>query len=223
MCFSPIVSLTTAVIEFIIGTYILSKFKTKSSKYWAFFIYLLGLFQLTEILMCSYGEIYARIGFIIISVLPASGLHFFIKMSRKRFNGLYLYMPWTIISIFALFHPHFVLNNSCNLIFDTVKTIFMDFSSNIILSILFYSYYFGFILLCGIIGYIKIKEQKSKKEKQKYKLLVYSILSSLIPALLLVIIFPSFGIMFPSIYCEFAVLFTIFAILYLRIEEKEQS
>jgi hypothetical protein len=223
MCFSPVISLITAIVEFAVAGYILTNYKTKTSKLWALFIIVLGIYQLTEFLMCNFGTFFARIGFIAYTILPALGLHFFIilskRTSKRKFTRVIFYIPWIIFSTVALFAPNFIISKSCTLIFENVRTLFFNFQENIILTILYLSYYFGFIFFASLMAFRDIKKEKNKLIKKNYGLAVLAIMISLIAALILIIIFPFLGVMFPSVYCEFAVVFTIFAIIAVRLEK----
>jgi len=219
MCFSPIISLITAIIEFVVAGYILINYRTKTSKFWAIFIIVLGIYQLTEFLMCYFGPVFARLGFVTYTILPVLGLHFFIILSRKKLSPIIFYIPWVIFSIIALFAPNFVISESCTLIFENIRTLFFNFQENVIFTIIYLSYYFGFIFITSLIAFNCIKKEKDKKIKKTYSLAILAVMISLIAALILIIIFPTLGIMFPSIYCEFAIVSTIFAIIVVRQEK----
>ena len=166
MCFTPIISLTTAILEFIVATFILIYFKrTTFVKFSVIFIYVLGFYQFTEFMLCTSGNefLWAKIGFITYTFLPALALHFALTFNKKKYNLTYIYFLPILIFIFAFLNQNFILNASCDSVFVIVQTMFFSFKNlqSIILSILFMSYYFGFILL---VPYILIK----KRYKTKY-------------------------------------------------------
>jgi len=225
MCFTPIVSLTTAILEFIVATFILIYFKrTTFVKFSIIFIYVLGFYQFTEFMFCTSGNefLWAKIGFITYTFLPALALHFALTFNKKKYNLTYIYFLPILISIFAFLNQNFILNASCDSVFVIVQTMFYSFKNfhSIILFILYVSYYFGFIFY---VSYILIKKQYKTKNK-KLKILSWigfsSAIITLALPLILIIILPSFRIQFPSVYCEFAVLFTIFAVVGCYVDNK---
>ncbi len=225
MCFTPIISLTTAILEFIVATFILIYFKrTTFVKFSVIFIYVLGFYQFTEFMLCTSGNefLWAKMGFITYTFLPAIGLHFALTFDKKKYKLSYIYLLPILISIFAFLNQNFILTASCDSIFVIVQTMFFSFKNfnSILLFILYVSYYFGFIL---VVSYILIKKRyKTKNKKTKIISLIgfLSAITTLTLPLIMVIILPSFRIQFPSVYCEFAVLFTIFAVVGCYINNK---
>lgn len=223
MCFTPIISLTTAIIEFIAATIILIFYKKSlMNKFWIVLIYLLGLYQFTEFMLCqTNNNLWIILGFITYTFLPALGLNMGIRMTNSKYIKYekILYIMPVIFSILAIIYKENSIYSTCSTYFLTSKAVFLYNFENIPF-IIYILYYFGFILLTLIILSNKLKEEKNKIKKQIYLTFLISILISLIPALILLIILPSWGIMFPSIYCEFAILFTIAALISVQLNKK---
>jgi len=228
MCFTPPVSLTTAIIEFVVATYILARFKNYLVPiFLSVIIYILGFYQFTEFMLCTSTNsfLWARIGFITYTLLPAIILHLSIRFSKINFKNYIIYLPTIIFALISFLKKGFIIKASCSNIFVFVTTILFS-SSYLIQSIIYYVYYFGFIILACVITYNYIKKQPNILNK---KIVYIGIFTAAITALIpifLIIIFPQLGIQFPSIYCEFALLCTIAALiaseLYHR-KKKKQS
>jgi len=215
MCFTPAISLTTAIIEFIVASIILIFFrKSLVNKYFSIFIYFLGFYQFTEFMLCTSNNpvLWAKIGFITYVFLPAMGLHFVMRFFNKKFKYELLYIPPIVFSLIAIFAENFILRSECGSVFIIVKTLLFN-SSNWISSILYWLYYFGFILIIFFLLLIMIKKEKNKIKRKMEIVVFLALILSLVPAVILIMVFPLLNIMFPSIYCEFALLFTIAALI----------
>ncbi|MBI4453684.1 hypothetical protein HY636_03495 [Candidatus Woesearchaeota archaeon] len=230
MCFSPHVSISVAIIEFVLATLILLLFrKSFISKFMALFIYLLGFYQFTEFMVCisANPDIWAKLGFITYTFLPAIGLHFILRISTFKFNKklnkklsttqiillyLLLYTPPVLFSLFSIFTPNFIVETSCNTIFVTIKNLLFN-TDNYIKFTFYWLYYFGFITIATIISLIKYHLEKNKYVKLFYLLGALGLLIITIPPLILIVIFPALNVMYPSIYCKFALLFAVIAFI----------
>ncbi|MFH0808284.1 MAG: hypothetical protein V1888_01575 [archaeon] len=222
MCFAPWVSLTTAVVEFVVASFILIRYKNYLVPVFsAIFVYVLGLYQFTEFMLCVSGNpfLWARIGFVVYSFLPAIGLHMAFRFIGIKFrNWMFYIIPIMIFSI-AFLKDDFVIRASCSYIYVYVLT-FLYSGEHLILSIIYLLYYFGFIALIGIILILHLK--KKAMVKIYYFWIIFGIITVSIPVFL-ILIFPSLGLAFPSVYCEFALGYTIAAVLGSRIYYKEKQ
>lgn len=221
MCFTPTVSLTTAIIEFFVATYILHINKSKLTKGLAIFIYFLGFYQFTEFMLCStaFPELWARLGFITYTLLPALALHFTLNHVKKKPNLIYIYIIPVIYSLTAIINSNFILNTSCGRYFISVQNIFYN-PGYLFPATVYFLYYFGFII---IVCYLLVKHythQKNIFEKQLDLDAIIAMTLSLVPALVLFFLFPAFSISFPSVYCQFALIFTIAALIAVHLELK---
>jgi len=222
MCFTPIVSLSTAIVEFVVATAILV-FCRKSliNRFFPLLIYILGFYQFTEFMLCTsnYPFFWAKMGFITYSFLPAVGLHFIMKLTSRKCNYITLYMVPVIFSLTALINPDFIIESTCTTFFVIVtKDLF-----NSLFSYIYGLYYFGFILLFCYFLFNSFNKEKDQLKRKLYAVIFAATLITLLPALVLFLIFPAFKVMFPSVYCEFSVLFTVAALIASYLDNKIQK
>lgn len=225
MCFTPAISLTTAIIEFILATVLLLFFpKIKFRNFFAVFIYLLGFYQFSEFMICSGFSPYlwATLGFITYSFLPAVGLHSILYFSKKKFNILFIYLIPIIVSLVALVTPKFIQTVSCDRFFILVRSLFHSGASwwLVILFFLYVVYYVGFIILMCFVGYQYAIKQKNKLKRKLVFVIILGVLLMTLPTFILIFLFPSLSIMFPSVLCEFALLLAICAFIGAYLESK---
>jgi len=225
MCFTPIISLTTAIIEFVVATFILIKYKKYLIPVFsALLIYVLGIYQFTEFMLCISNNafLWAKLGFITYTFLPAMGLHFVLRLARNRKYNWLAYIPPLFFSLWAVFKTNFIVSASCSKVFVIVNKVFTSQGFSL-LSKGYLLYYFGFILIAITIAFIWIKKEKDKITRQLIKLLGGAIVIIITLPLILLFILPSLKIPFPSVYCQFALLFTIVALIGSKIYDKEKK
>lgn len=224
MCFTPQVSILTALIELLFAVIIFIYFrKSKAAKFAIVFILLLGLYQFTEFKVCTSSNFnfWARIGFVVYTFLPAIALHFMLKITKSRLNKLWIYILPIIFGLTALFYKNFIVTGFCGKFFIFVRTIFYQFDLHPILYVIYsIFYYFGFIALSAVIGVRQVYYEKNKMKRRIYLAWVLAILLITLPAYLLVIIIPSINGMFPSVYCKFALLFAILVFIVVYFDNK---
>jgi len=222
MCFTPIVSLSTAIFEFAVATFIFFYYrKSKISKAIIILIYCLGLYQFSEYMLCMSSDpvLWAKIGFIAYTFLPALGLKTFLKYTGKKQNNLLIFIVPILYSAFAIITEKFILESSCEKYFVTVKNMFWA-HTNIIPMILYSCYYFGFIAyVCYLIINHYIKTKNTLKRKRDIVFFI-GIFTSLLFALVFLFIFPALSVRFPSIYCHFAILFAACTLIGYYIDKK---
>ena len=215
MCFTPIVSLSTAILEFVVATAILV-FCRKSliNRFFPLLIYILGFYQFTEFMLCttSYPFFWAKMGFVTYSFLPAVGLHFIMKLTNRKCNYITIYIMPVIFSLIALLKPDFIIQSTCTTFFVIVSKDLFN-SSIPLFSYIYGLYYFGFIMLFCYFLLKSFNKEKNQLKRKSYAVIFAATLITLLPAVVLFIIFPAFKIIFPSVYCEFAVLFTAAALI----------
>jgi hypothetical protein len=228
MCFTPFISLTTAIIEFAVATFILIKYKKYLVPVFsAILIYVLGFYQFTEFMLCSSGNpfLWAKIGFITYTFLPAIGLHLILRLAKnKRYNKL-IYLVPIFFAIITIITPNFIIKASCSKVFVTVQNVLA--SQNYAGLFPFYLiYYTVSILTMGILLFVLIKKERNKLDKKIEGLWFMAWLIAILIPIILILIIPALNIKFPSIYCEFALLFTIAALisssLYVKKKKKEE-
>ena len=218
MCFTPAISLSTAIIEFSLATIILLYFKKSwINSFFAIFIYVLGFYQFTEFMLCTSTNsfLWAKLGFITYTFLPALGLFFGLKINNKKRSYYSLFLIPLIFSLSALFSKNFIVYATCNRFFVSVRNVL--FTNN--WYYIYWAYYFEFMLLFTLLVSWRIKKEKDKKLKKIEWIILVTILVSLLGALILMVIFPTLKIMFPSVYCEFALLFSIMGLIVAWINE----
>jgi len=225
MCFTPIVSLSTAILEFVVATAILV-FCRKSliNRFFPLLIYILGFYQFTEFMLCttSYPFFWAKMGFVTYSFLPAVGLHFIMKLTNRKCNYITIYIMPVIFSLIALLKPDFIIQSTCTTFFVIVSKDLFN-SSIPLFSYIYGLYYFGFILLFCYFLLKSFNKEKDQLKRKSYAIIFAATLITLLPAVVLFIIFPAFKVIFPSVYCEFAVLFTAAAIIASYLDNKIQK
>ncbi|MBS3087890.1 hypothetical protein J4226_04830 [Candidatus Pacearchaeota archaeon] len=222
MCFTPWVSLTTAIVEFVVASFILFRYKNYLVPVFsAIFVYILGFYQFSEFMLCvsSNSFLWASVGFATYTFLPAVGLHMAIRFTNTKFWNWVLYVFPVVVTFIVFIKEDFILNANCSWLFVYVET-FLYSSKHLFLSIAYLTYYFGFILIVGVIFLLHIK--KRNMHKIYYFWIIIGTVTIIAP-LLLLSIFPAMGLAFPSIYCEFALAYTISAILGSEIYSKRDK
>lgn len=228
MCFTPFISLTTAIIEFAVATFILIKYKKYLVPVFsAILIYVLGFYQFTEFMLCSSSNpfLWAKIGFITYTFLPAIGLHFILRLAKnKKYNKLIYLIP-IFFAIMAIITSNFITKASCSKVFVIVQNVLASQNYTNLFP-LYLIYYVGSILIMVIILLTLIKKERNKLDKKIEGLWLMAVLIATLIPIILIFILPALKIKFPSIYCEFALLFTIAALissdLYVRKKKKEE-
>ena len=224
MCFTPTISLTTAIIEFAIATIILIFYrKSLINKFFITLVYVLGLYQFTEFMLCASNNpiLWTKLGFITYTFLPAIAIYYCLKYTLKTNKQKYfslIYLIPIIYSIITIFSKQFITERECSQFFVIGYTALYAISP--LLSIIYNFYYAISIIVIIILIINKISREKNKIKKKIHLYLLLAIILSLVPAIILIIIFPSLEIMFFSIYCEFALLFGIAALIVARLDSK---
>jgi hypothetical protein len=224
MCFTPTISLLTAVIEFTIATIILIFFrKSLINRFFVSLIYFLGLYQFTEFMLCISNNplLWSKFGFIAYSFLPGIAIYYISKYTFKNAKQKYLrliYLLPIMFSVIALAFGEFITKVECSQFFVIGTNMLWTISP--VLHSVYQVYYGGSIILASIFLLHKMKYEKNKTKKKIQISILTAILISLVPALILITILPSLEIYFPSIYCEFAILFSIAALIAAQLDKK---
>lgn len=166
MCFTPAISLATAIIEFLVAAYLFKKINKKELRILPYFIILLGLYQLTEFFLCTTdNQIWAKVGFISYTFLPILAAQFFYDLAKKKLNKLFYLIP-IAYSLIALFYPGFSITGSCQSFYINTRNLFL-FEYPIHLYI--YTIYYGLIPLSGAYLYLKYQNPLTNKSTWKLK------------------------------------------------------
>ena len=208
MCFTPTISLATAITEWVLALILITSFrKSKLTPYFSIILMLLGIYQFTEFMLCfSANLIWVRVGFIAYSFLPVLGLHATLFYLNKRKNFTLLYAIPIVYSFLALLTPNFVLSGTCMRLFVSVKTIL---SNNALLVLPYMLYYIIFITIAFIYlvrEYLKVKDKTRKKVSF---FIALGIFCMTLPTFIVLQIFPIFNVNLPSVLCHFALLLAI--------------
>jgi len=152
MCFTPAVSLATAVTEFSISGFILRR-KSKRLKPLAAFVWALGGYQFCEFLLCvtDLPDLWARLGFVMYSLLPVLLLHSFLNLAGKTFHKASYILP-TFFVTYILVQDKFLIASSCNLLTASVQHVMFD--QNPFITAIYFAYY-AIFPVWGLAAYIR--------------------------------------------------------------------
>jgi hypothetical protein len=225
MCFTPTISLTTAIIEFLVATYLLVKYKNYLiPAFSAIFIYILGAYQFTEFMLCTSENpfLWAKAGFMIYTLLPVIALHTTLRLVKRKFPNYLIYIPSAIFILIATLKQNFIVQASCQKIFVLVKVSPL-IENFFFLREIYFIYYFGYILISIILllKYVTKTTEIIKKHLAYLGVLVGTI--TILAPILLIVLLPQLKIQFPSIYCEFAILFSITALIASEIYSRKRK
>ena len=226
MCFVPKVSLATALIEFFAAGWMYYRFPRKTlTIFFSIIVALLGLYQMTEFLLCTVGqpEIWGKAGFIVYALIPSVTVFYTITLVKSRPNFFLVFAPALFFIISAFLDPNFVIQGTCSTMFVTVRNKFSFPNSRILPFSIFALYYYSYLAIATAYLFWGIIKSESKKKTFLYLLMLSSIFLTLFPPLVLIIIFPYLGIKFPSVYCQFAMLLTLTGIIGLYIENRPEK
>lgn len=160
-CFSPPVMLATLLIEFGFAVYVLWRYKmTVLTHLVAAMLFFLGLFQLTEYLICGGLGLdhvqWARLGYVSITVLPAVGTHIFMTLGKARMRPLLVAAYGTA----AIFIAYFALATDA-VISKVCAPNYAIFETHGLAGWLFVLYYYGWLLTgIALAAYLARKEPK---------------------------------------------------------------
>ncbi len=201
-CFTPEVMLFTFCTEILLALYVFWRYRmSKFGKLATLILVLLGSFQFVEYQICAGLDsvMWSRIGFAIITILPALGLHL-ISIATRKFH--FVKFGYTLMSVFALiflFAPKAITGAVCGgnyIIFYTQQELSWAYSV----------YYFGLLLL----GIWELTEgaMANPSKKKLYIWMAAGYGSFMIPMGIVYMIEPiaAWNAM-PSIMCGFALLF----------------
>ena len=223
MCFTPKISLATALVEFFTVGWIYYRFpKSKLTNFFAVILVFLAIYQLTEFMLCitNNAQLWGKVGFITYTLIPPILIVFSAKEERIKKRYFLYFIPALIFVTVAIADKNFVTYGVCNTLFVTIRNKFFSFDAAPFLTVLYFEYYYAYIGLSVVYLYRKIKLAKSVSEKYIYYLMIITIPLVIIPPMIFIIIFPSFNILFPSVYCHFAMVITLTALISLYYENK---
>ncbi|HEX5797790.1 MAG TPA: hypothetical protein VFX79_00395 [Candidatus Saccharimonadales bacterium] len=203
-CFSPPVMLTTFAIEIGYLIYVIWRYKMNAlARLSAALLFFLAMFQISEYFVCGGNHdanLWSRIGFVSITLLPPIGIHLIHTLAGKSWNnitGAAYGMAAVWIGVFAFFENAFA-GHQCtgNYVIFQVKPG---------LGGLYFVYYYLWLAVGSWLAYQYAKTVKKKDQKSLYMLAVgYMIL--LVPTTTVNLLKPETQEGLASIMCGFAVL-----------------
>ena len=202
-CFTPLATLITFFIEILLAAYVLFRYKMNPFvRISVLILIFLGLFQLSEYEICQtdFQEIFTKIGYISITLLPALGLNLVNLATKKNIWTSIGYILSGIFSFVIIFVPDIFMSTTC-------PGKFVIFTNLPAFNIIYTIYYYGFLAVGSIILFQNIIKNSPRKELYIWMLLGYG--SFVVPTTVLYIIekFTLSGVV--SIMCGFAILFAI--------------
>jgi len=220
MCFAPWISLSTFIIEILLAIWVFIKGPKKLiNQLGAVILILLGLYQLTEFMICLslHPLFWGKMAHLTYTFLPALGVHWAFALVKEKKRLFYVYILPIIFSALVLSSPLFVKSAECSRYFITVL-----FEWNPIWLWCYGLYYGGFILVSAIILMKAIISENNKSKRKIYSWGFIGLLSFTVPTLIFILFFPMMNIMFPSVLCEFALLFGISVVYTAYLSEKSR-
>lgn len=199
--------LATFLIEFFIAAYVYLKFRgTLFGKLSALTLLILGLFQFAEYQICAGNNniFWARLGFVLITLLPPLGIHL---VSIVTGNRRYIQFAYTLAAVFVFifaFAPKSITGGVCGgnyIIFNTAQDLYWAYGV----------YYFGLLFIGIFDALAKLKTSRSAGDKN-FKILIWMILgyfSFMVPMSFAYFIFPETVMAITSVMCGFALTFAI--------------
>jgi hypothetical protein len=204
MCFSPPVMLATFLIEFVLLFYVLWRYKMNTlTRLAAIFLGSLGIFQLSEYMLCGglgLGHIeWVKIGFVAITLLPALGLHMTAILAGAKVKPL-IYSAYASM---ALFIGYFVFATGTSVIRECAPN-YAIFEVGGILSWIYVLYYYGWLLLTVGLAAYWARKTPAKASVLRWMAAGYAVF--IVPTTVANLIDPATIHAIPSIMCGFAVL-----------------
>lgn len=226
MCFAPKISITTAIFEFIVAFWMYYNFpKTVLNKFLTTTIIVLGLYQISEFMLCSNGnaEFWGKFGFIIYTTIPVITLYYTLLLIDHKPYKLIVFAPAIFFIAYSLLQDNFILESTCTSVFVIVRNkLNYPYIRNFPFSI-YGTYYFIYLSLSIGIILREIRNVKEKNRKLIFYLIIAGILLATLPPLILIFTIPGLGMKFPSMYCQFAMILTLLSIWGLYIENKSEK
>lgn len=206
-CFSPLVMITTFIIEIACAIYIVARYKlTPITRLGVALLIGLAVFQLAEYNVCegSWGIdslTWARIGYVAITVLPPLGLHLVMRIAGKK-HPILIASAYASAAIFAfifLFVGHGMSGHLCQgnyVIFQIAPWVVAPYVI----------YYYGWLLMTVRFSLHYAVRAASRNVKAALIALAVGYAAFIVPTILVNTLDPSTTAGIPSIMCGFAVI-----------------
>lgn len=208
-CFSPPVMAATFIIEASLLTYVLIRYKlNKFTRLVALLLFFLAAFQLAEYRVCegnaAMAALWAKAGFVAITMLPPLGLHLALSIARR---GLIALGVLAYVSAAGFIYLFVIASNT--LLGQVCGGNYVIFQLDYTVGSFYYLYYYGWLLLTIALCTFFYLESKSAHVRKALKLLVVGYLLFLLPTAIINSYSPVTKAGVPSIMCGFALLFAL--------------
>ena len=219
-CFSPPVMVATVIIESILIIFTIWRYRMDTlTKLVVLCLLSLTIFQISEFNVCAEtgpqaGD-WARLGYVSISFLPPLGLHILHVLARKPNRKLVVAAYLTMIVVIVYFFAH----GSAFTGFQCTGN-YVIFQIGKIASIIYGSYYYGWLLSALYLGVRWAKELQSAHSSTTNRLrgvraMIVGYLVFILPTALVYSVSPASRRAIPSIMCGFAILFALILTTYI--------
>lgn len=206
-CFSPPVMLATFFIEIACALYVLFRYHlTSVSRIAVTLLFGLATFQLAEYSVCEglWGMdslLWARIGYVAITLLPPLGIHLIMALTGRKKRSLLVvaYGSAAVFSGIFLFVGQGMLGEQClgnYVIFKIAPWAVWPYAA----------YYYGWLIFGVSYAIFLARQRKYKKMRASLYSLAIGYLAFIVPTTTVNILEPSTIAGIPSIMCGFAVL-----------------
>jgi hypothetical protein len=204
-CFSPPVMLATFLVEITFAFYMVWRYKmTPVTRLILGLLVCLATFQATEYAICGgfgiEGNLYSRLGYGAITLLPPLGLHLAYAITGRKFNGLLAaaYASCGAFLWYFLFATQAISGQTC-------YANYAVFNTHQGSTILYTLYYYGWLFVSAGLA-LNWAAKSEKRVKAALTGLAFGYASFIIPTTLANIIDPATISGIPSIMCGFAVI-----------------
>lgn len=202
-CFIPLVSLATFLIEMSFALYVWYRYKATTFSRLCIAVFLcLGVFQLSEFLICTYYTPYwIKLGYVAITILPALGIHI-ISVVTKRHSVLMTasYGIAALLIFIILFVPSLELRAVC-------QTHFVEVFNSSWFAVMHVGYYAFFVTAAMYTLWYSLQKHIGDTKEEKWMLIAY--IAFVLPSLVLIYFKFISHLALPSVMCGFAVFLAI--------------
>lgn len=204
-CFSPLVMLATWNIEWVLALYVLIGFgKSRRGKLAAITLFLLGLFQMSEYVICTTppSKTWMLPGLIAITFLPPLGLHIISLISgrpRTAWVGYGLALTFSLVYVFV---PTAFGQAVC-----TGNYVILGIAPS--LGMAYGLYYFGLLLVGMWQALLARTALTNPVERNKLLWIAIGYCTFMLPMAIVYALIPHARDGVPSIMCGFALIFAI--------------
>jgi len=210
-CFSPPVMIATCIIELSLLIYTIWRYKfNKLTRLVTLVLLCLAIFQLAEYRVCTgsnFANFWSHVGYVAITLLPILGIHIIHTIIGKKSNAL-VYFGYLTAAVFV---GYFAITAN-SIVGHQCLGNYVMFQVNSNLGWLYGIYYYGWVILGGLLSLAHADRSKNKKQKQALIGFALGYAVFLVPTTTANLINKSTLRGIPSIMCGFAVLFAIIII-----------